>query len=69
MARAAWLSARNDAAANLAILGSAALALAWASGWPDIVVGVGIAAINADAGVKVWRAASRERLDARRAEP
>ncbi|WP_062287638.1 cation transporter [Demequina phytophila] len=68
LARAAWLSARNDALANVAIIGSAVLALAWVSGWPDIVVGVGIAVLNADAGVKVWRAASQERLEARRAE-
>ncbi len=68
LARAAWLSARNDALANVAILASAAIALAWVSGWPDIVVGLGIAAINADAGVKVWRAASRERLESKAAQ-
>ncbi|SEJ52980.1 cation transporter [Demequina mangrovi] len=68
MARAAWLSARNDALANVAILATAAIALAWVSGWPDIIVGVGIAALNADAGVKVWRAASAERLGAKQAE-
>ncbi|MDN4475864.1 cation transporter [Demequina sp. SYSU T00192] len=68
LARAAWLSARNDALANVAIIASAAIALAWVSGWPDIVVGVGIALLNADAGVKVWRAASKERLEAKQAE-
>ncbi|WP_062308224.1 cation transporter [Demequina subtropica] len=68
LARAAWLSARNDALANVAILATAAIALAWVSGWPDIIVGVGIAAINADAGLKVWRAATKERLEARYAE-
>ncbi|WP_062529163.1 cation transporter [Demequina rhizosphaerae] len=68
LARAAWLSARNDALANVAIIASAAIALAWVSGWPDIVVGVGIALLNADAGVKVWRAASKERLEAKEAE-
>ncbi|WP_062461013.1 cation transporter [Demequina soli] len=68
LAHAAWLSARNDALANVAILASAAIALAWVSGWPDIVVGVGIAALNADAGLKVWRAASKERLEAKQAE-
>ena len=68
LARAAWLSARNDALANIAIIAAALIALAWVSGWPDIIVGVGIAVLNADAGVKVWRAASRERLEAKSAE-
>lgn len=68
LARAAWLAARNDALANVAILGAAAVALAWASGWPDIIVGLGIAAVNADAAVKVWRAAQKEGLGAPSAE-
>ena len=63
LARAAWLSARNDALANVAILAAAAVALGWRSGWPDIIVGIGIAYLNADAGAKVWRAASKERLE------
>jgi Co/Zn/Cd efflux system component len=67
LARAAWLSARNDAFANLAILAAAAVALGWPSGWPDIIVGVGIAYLNADAGAKVWRAASKERLESKAA--
>jgi len=69
LAKAAWLSARNDALANVAILVTAAVTLQWASGWPDIVVGIGIGAVNADAGLKVWRAASKERLEARSAQP
>jgi len=69
LASAAWLSARNDAFANLAILAAAAVAIGWDSGWPDIIVGVGIAYLNADAGLKVWRAASRERLEAKLAVP
>ncbi|MCB2412252.1 cation transporter [Demequina sp. TTPB684] len=69
LAKAAWLSARNDALANLGILAAAAVTLVWASGWPDIVVGLAIGAVNADAGVKVWRAASKERLEARSARP
>lgn len=69
LAKAAWLSARNDALANVAILVAAAVTLHWASGWPDIVVGLGIGAVNADAGMKVWRAASKERLEARLAQP
>ncbi len=69
LGKAAWLSARNDVLANVAILVTAAVTLQWSSGWPDIVVGLGIGAVNANAGVKVWRAASTERLAARSAQP
>ncbi|WP_062202771.1 cation transporter [Demequina salsinemoris] len=68
LARAAWLSARNDALANVAVIGAALVALVWVSGWPDIIVGLGIGALNADAGMKVWRTASKERLEAKQAE-
>ncbi|HVY51226.1 MAG TPA: cation transporter [Devosia sp.] len=58
--RAAFLSARNDALANLAII-AAGLATAWShSVWPDIVVGIGIAIMNIDAAREVWTAARGE---------
>jgi Co/Zn/Cd efflux system component len=60
LVRAAYLSARNDAAANLAIIGAAAVTLGWASAWPDLVVGLAIFAINADAAREVLAAARRE---------
>ena len=65
LTRAAFLSARNDAVANLAVMAAAAVTLAWRSGWPDLVVGVAIAIMNADAASKVWRAAGREEQAAR----
>jgi Co/Zn/Cd efflux system component len=34
--------------------------LRWHSGWPDLVVGLGIAAINVDAAKAVWQAAKDE---------
>lgn len=68
LARAAWLAARNDAAANVAIMGAGLVALVWVSGWPDIMVGLGLVVLNADAAVKVWRLASRERLGTGAAE-
>ncbi len=68
LARAAWLSARNDAVANIAIIAAAMVALAWVSGWPDIIVGLGISFLNASAAVKVWRAATKDRLEAKYAE-
>ncbi|BDZ45740.1 cation transporter [Naasia aerilata] len=68
LARAAWLSARNDSLANVAILAAAVVGLWLSSGWPDIVVGLGIGVLNADAARSVWRAASAERLGERSAE-
>lgn len=68
IARAAWLSARNDAIANLAIILAALLSLIIVTGWIDIVVGVGIAVLNLGAARQIWRASRAERLDANEAE-
>jgi Co/Zn/Cd efflux system component len=65
LSRAAFLSARNDALANVAILAAAFVTVFWRSPWPDLVVGLGIAAINADSAREVWRAAHAERIAAR----
>lgn len=60
LTRAAFLSARNDAFANIAII-AAGLVTAWlSSGWPDLIVGIGIAILNADAAREVWEAAREE---------
>ena len=61
LTRAAFLSARNDAFANIAIIAAGLVTAATQSGWPDVVVGLGIAAINADAARKVYAAARMER--------
>jgi Co/Zn/Cd efflux system component len=62
---AAYLSARNDVAVDVAIL-AMALVTAWSgSGWPDIVLGVGIVLLNGTAALEVWRLAGEERLAAR----
>jgi Co/Zn/Cd efflux system component len=61
LSKAAFLSARNDVLANLAIIAAALItAFVWHSAWPDLVVGLGIAALNADAAREVWRAGQRE---------
>ena len=61
LTRAAFLSARNDAIANVAIIAAGAItAYVWRSAWPDLIVGVGIAIINADAAREVWQAAHEE---------
>jgi Co/Zn/Cd efflux system component len=50
LTRAAFLSARNDALANVAIIiAGIVTAFLWYSAWPDLIVGVGIAALNVDA--------------------
>jgi Co/Zn/Cd efflux system component len=64
LTRAAFLSARNDAFANIAIIAAGFVTAATHSGWPDLVVGLGIAAINADAAREVYIAAWREQRPA-----
>jgi len=65
LTRAAFLSARNDAYANLAIIAAAFVTWQTASGWPDLLVGLGIAAMNADAAKEVWEAAREEHAQAK----
>ena len=61
LTRAAFLSARNDTIANIAIIAAGIVtAWLWRSAWPDLVVGVGIAIMNADAAREVWEAAHEE---------
>jgi Co/Zn/Cd efflux system component len=66
LTKAAFLSARNDVYANVAII-FAGLATAYAaSAWPDLLVGLGIALLNAGAAFEVWEAARRESRAAHR---
>lgn len=62
LTRAAFLSARNDAFANVAIVLAGGVTASTGSVWPDMVVGLGIAAMNADAAREVWEAARAEHL-------
>lgn len=62
LTRAAFLSARNDAFANVAIVLAGGVTAWTGSVWPDVVVGLGIAAMNADAAREVWEAARAEHL-------
>jgi Co/Zn/Cd efflux system component len=59
--RAAFLSARNDVIANLAIISAGGLTLLWHSAWPDLLVGLGVFAINFSAAREVYTSAQRER--------
>ncbi|QKK33378.1 cation transporter (plasmid) [Rhizobium indicum] len=61
LTRAAFLSARNDAFANIAIIAAGLVtAFLWNTAWPDLIVGIAIAAMNADAAREVWIAAKDE---------
>lgn len=60
LTKAAFLSARNDAIANIAIILAGFISLGWLSGWPDLIVGIGIAIMNADAAKEIWEAAKDE---------
>jgi Co/Zn/Cd efflux system component len=60
LSRAAFLSARNDVLANIAIVGAGALTLLRPSAWPDLLVGLGILVLNFDAAREVYIAARSE---------
>jgi Co/Zn/Cd efflux system component len=60
LSRAAFLSARNDAFANGAIILAALVTMYWASAWPDLVVGIGIFLLNLGAAHEVYEAARKE---------
>ena len=65
MARAAFLSARNDVVVNLAIIAMGVLTLWTASGWPDMILGLIIIVLNISAAKEVWDTAEEERLAAK----
>lgn len=52
---AAYLSARNDALANVSIITAGVVTFFWDSPLPDLVVGLAIGMLNASAAIKVWR--------------
>jgi len=65
LVKAAYLSARNDTIANIAIIVAGGLTAVTASRWPDLVVGLGILLMNLDAAREVFEAARAERDAAR----
>lgn len=69
LSRAAFLSARNDVFANGAIVVAALVTSVHSSAWPDLIVGLGIMAVNADAAREVWTAARDEHRSATEATP
>jgi Co/Zn/Cd efflux system component len=65
LTRGAFLSARNDVIANTAIIVVGVITAYTASGWPDLIVGLGIILMNADAARDVWSVARDEHREAR----
>jgi len=65
LSRAAFLSARNDAIANVAIIAAGLVTIVVRNAWPDLLVGLGIGAMNLDAAREVFEAAGEERAAAR----
>ena len=64
LSRAAFLSAHNDALANIAIIAAAGVTVPFPSAWPDLIVGLAIAALNAGAAREVYGAARAEQAEA-----
>jgi Co/Zn/Cd efflux system component len=60
LTRAAFLSARNDVIANVAIIAAGLVTAYVASAWPDLITGLGIAVMNGDAARQVYTAANGE---------
>ena len=60
LTKAAFLSARNDVFANIAIIAAGLVTSYLVSAWPDLVVGLGIALLNAGAAKEVYEAARNE---------
>lgn len=61
LTKAAFLSARNDVIASLAIIAAGAATALTHVRWWDLGVGLAIGVMNADAARTVWRAARQER--------
>ena len=68
LTRAAFLSARNDVLANVAIVLAGGITLWLPSVWPDVLIGAGIMLMNADAAREVWLAARSEHRHASAAQ-
>jgi Co/Zn/Cd efflux system component len=69
LSRAAYLSARNDVLANVAIVLAGFATAATASAAPDLLVGLGIAIVNAGAAREVYEAAQHEADSDARLDP
>lgn len=51
-------------AVHTIVVNAGIVTLYWLSGWPDLIVGIGIAIMNLDAAKEIWVAARDEHLSA-----
>ncbi len=58
--RSVWLCSRNDAIANLAVIGAAFLVYRYQAMWPDLIVGLGIMALCMHSAWSIMRQSVRE---------
>jgi Co/Zn/Cd efflux system component len=58
--RSVWLCSRNDAIGNMAVMLAAAGVVGTGSGWPDLLVAMGMAALALHGGWQVWGQARYE---------
>jgi Co/Zn/Cd efflux system component len=65
LAKMAYLSARNDAIASISIIVAGITTAIMPSVWPDVIVGLGIFAINLGAAREIFLTAKREHADAK----
>ena len=63
LVKAAFLSARNDVFANVAIILTGPITTYTNSALPDLIVGLAIASLNFNAAKEVWIAAKKEHLE------
>ncbi len=64
LTKAAFLSARNDVIANIAIIIAGFVTALTLSAWPDLIVGLGIFLMNLDAAREIVEAAREEHRSA-----
>lgn len=62
LTRAAFLSARNDTIANVAVIAAGGMTALTRSSWPDLITGLGIFLMNLDAAREVYVSAHEERV-------
>lgn len=60
LTKAAFLSARNDALANISIIFTGIITILYPSIWPDILVGLFIAYIRAESALVIFKNATKE---------
>ena len=60
LTRGAFLSARNDALANIAIILTGIITFFYPSIWPDIIVGIFIAYIRTESALEIFNKAMKE---------